>query len=88
MIHQSKKKSGVTSDLFWLTDAQMARLETLLCQVPRQATRRWSTRPKWHYILNRNGLRWRDTPREYGPHKTLHNRWTRWSDGASSSRSW
>ncbi|GEM16297.1 IS5 family transposase [Gluconobacter oxydans] len=22
-----------------------------------------------------NGLRWRDTPREYGPHKTLHNCW-------------
>jgi len=26
----------------------------------------------------RNGLRWRDTPREYGPHKTLYNRWKRW----------
>ena len=26
------------------------------------------------------GLRWRDAPREYGPHKTLYNRWKRWSD--------
>ncbi len=31
-------------------------------------------------FINRNGLRWRDAPKEYGPHKTLHNRWSRWSD--------
>ncbi|MFT8523397.1 MAG: IS5 family transposase [Gluconobacter cerinus] len=30
-------------------------------------------------FVNRNGLRWRDAPREYGPHKTLYNRWKRWS---------
>ena len=27
----------------------------------------------------RNGLRWRDTPEAYGPHKTLYNRFARWS---------
>jgi transposase len=27
----------------------------------------------------RNGLRWRDAPAEYGPHKTLYNRFLRWS---------
>ncbi len=27
----------------------------------------------------RNGLRWRDVPREYGPHKTIYNRFIRWS---------
>jgi len=31
-------------------------------------------------FFNRNGLRWRDAPAEYGPHKTLYNRWKRWSD--------
>ena len=31
-------------------------------------------------FMNRNGLLWRDAPREYGPHKTLYNRWKRWSD--------
>ena len=31
-------------------------------------------------FINRNGLRWRDAPVEYGPHKTLYNRWKRWSD--------
>jgi transposase len=30
--------------------------------------------------INRNGLRWRDAPKEYGPHKTLYNRWKRWGD--------
>ena len=30
------------------------------------------------YVL-RNGLRWKDAPREYGPSKTLYNRFVRWS---------
>ncbi|GEO02236.1 hypothetical protein NSE01_40680 [Novosphingobium sediminis] len=29
-------------------------------------------------FVNRNGLRWRDAPREYGPHKKLYSRWKRW----------
>jgi putative transposase len=24
-------------------------------------------------------LRWRDAPRDYGPHKTIYNRFIRWS---------
>ena len=31
-------------------------------------------------FINRNGLRWSDAPREYGPPKTLYNRWKRWSE--------
>ena len=31
-------------------------------------------------FINRNGLRWRDAPAAYRPHKTLYNRWKRWSD--------
>ncbi len=31
-------------------------------------------------FVNRNGLRWRDAPREYGPHKTLCNPWKRWGE--------
>ena len=30
-------------------------------------------------FVNRNGLRWRDAPSDYGPHKTLYNRFVRWS---------
>jgi len=27
----------------------------------------------------KHGLRWRDAPRVYGPHKTIYNRFVRWS---------
>ena len=30
------------------------------------------------YVI-RNGLRWKDAPHEYGPYKTLYNRFVRWS---------
>ena len=41
--------------------------------------RRWRVLSGISFI-NRNGLRWRDAPAAYGPHKTLYNRWIRWSD--------
>jgi transposase len=30
------------------------------------------------YVI-RNGLQWKDAPSGYGPHKTLYNRFVRWS---------
>lgn len=30
-------------------------------------------------FIHRNGLRWSNAPREYGPPKTLYNRWEWWS---------
>lgn len=30
------------------------------------------------YVI-KNGLQWKDAPREYGSHKTLYNRFIRWS---------
>jgi transposase len=68
------------SNLFWLTDEQMERLKPFF--------------PKSHgklrvddrrvlsgiIFINRNGLRWCDAPREYGPPKTLYNRWKRWGE--------
>ena len=67
------------ADLFWLTDAQMERLRPffpLSHGVPRVDDRRVLS---GIIFINRNGLRWRDAPAEYGPHKTLYNRWVRWS---------
>ena len=67
-------------DLFWLSDAQMARLELYFPKPhgkPRVDDRRVSS---GIIFINRNGLRWRDAPKVYGPHKTLYNRWKRWSD--------
>ena len=68
------------SNLFWLTDAQMARLEPYFPKShgrPRVDDRRVLS---GIIFINRNGLRWCDAPREYGPAKTLYNRWKRWSD--------
>ena len=68
------------SDLYWLTDEQMARLQPYFPRShgrPRVDDRRVLS---GIIFINRNGLRWRDAPREYGPAKTLYNRWKRWSD--------
>ena len=67
------------SDLFWLTNEQVARLKPffpLSHGVPRVDDRRVLS---GIIFVNRNGLRWRDAPEAYGPHKTLYNRWYRWS---------
>ena len=67
------------SDLFWLTDAQMERIKPffpLSHGVPRVDDKRVLS---GIIFINRNGLRWRDAPAVYGPHKTLYNRWVRWS---------
>jgi putative transposase len=37
------------------------------------------TRNSRYSLVIRNGLRWRDAPAEYGPHKTIYNRFIRWS---------
>ena len=66
------------SDLYWLTDEQMARLEPYFPKShgkPRVGDRRGLS---GMIFVNRNGLRWRDAPKDYGPHKTLYNRWKRW----------
>lgn len=68
------------SDLYWLTDEQMARLEPYFPKShgkPRVNDRRVLS---GIIFVNRNGLRWRDAPAAYGPHKTLYNRWKRWSE--------
>ena len=68
------------SDFFWLSDAQMARLEPFLPKShgkPRVDDRRVL---RGIIFINRNGLRWRDAPAAYGLHKTLYNRWKCWSD--------
>jgi transposase len=77
---QAPEPMGVRmSNLFWLTEAQMARLRPFFPKsrgVPRIDDRRVLS---GIIFINRNGLRWCDAPREYGPHKTLYNRWVRWS---------
>jgi putative transposase len=67
------------SDQFWLSREQLSRIEPyfpLSHGVPRVDDRRVVS-GIIHVI--RNGLRWRDAPEVYGPHKTLYNRFIRWS---------
>jgi putative transposase len=67
------------TDLFLLSLAQMRRIECyfpLSHGVPRVDDRLIVS--GIIYVI-RNGLRWRDAPRAYGPHKTIYNRFIRWS---------
>ena len=67
------------SDLFLLSKAQMARISPhfpLAHGVPRVDDRRVVS--GIIYVI-RNGLRWKDAPKGYGPHKTLYNRFVRWA---------
>ncbi len=67
------------SDLIWLSEAQMRRIEPhfpLSHGVPRVDDRRVIS---GIVFVIRNGLRWRDAPKDYGPHKTIYNRFVRWS---------
>jgi len=67
------------SDLFWLSEAQMRRIEPcfpLSHGMPRVDDRRVIS---GIIFVIRNGLRWRDAPKDYGPHKTIYNRFVRWS---------
>lgn len=67
------------SDLFRLTDAQMARLALYFPKSQGKA-RVDDRRVLSGIIIIRHGLRWRDAPTAYGPHKTLCSRSRRQSD--------
>ena len=68
------------SDYFYLSEAQLNRIKAYF--------------PKAHGVLHvdecrvlsgiihvlKRGLQWRDAPVEYGLHKTLYNRFIRWSN--------
>ena len=67
------------SDHFWLTEEQMARIAPYFPKSrgrPRSDDRRVLS--GIIHVLQR-GLQWRDAPAEYGPAKTLYNRYVRWS---------
>ena len=67
------------TDLIWLSEAQMRLIEPyfpLSHGVPRVDDRNVIY---GIIFVIRNGLRWRDAPADYGPHKTIYNRFVRWS---------
>ena len=67
------------SHLFWLDQKRLNRIKHMFPK-PRGVARA-DDRKVLSGIIHviRNGLRWRDAPSDYGPHKTLYHRWARWS---------
>ena len=67
------------SELFWLTDVQVGRMSPFFPKSrgkPRVDDRRVLS---GIIFIQHNGLMWKDAPGDYGPPKTLYNRWKRWS---------
>ncbi len=66
-------------DLYYLSESQFSRIKPyfpLSHGVPRVDDRRVIS--GIIHVIKR-GLQWRDAPAEYGPPKTLYNRFVRWS---------
>jgi len=67
-------------DLFWLTDEQFRRIEPHLPTDTRGKARVDDRRVISGIVhVLKSGGRWIDAPAEYGPRKTLYNRYTRWA---------
>ena len=69
------------SDLFWLTDEQFGRLAPMLPSDTRGVPRVDDRRVISGIVqVLRSGGRWADAPPQYGPRKTLYNRFVRWAE--------
>ena len=70
----------MSGELFWLSNGAWAAIEPHLPK-NQPGARRVDDRRVISGIIFviRNGLRWRDVPKDYGPHKTIYNRFIRWS---------
>ena len=69
------------ADRFWLTDGQFAKIEPLL-PTDTRGKKRVDDRRVISGIIHvlKSGGRWVDAPADYGPRKTLYNRFVRWAD--------
>ena len=68
------------ANLFWFSDEQWARIEPLIPSHRRGVTPKNNRRilSGIMHVL-KSGCRWVDCPPEYGPAKTVYNRFNRWS---------
>src|SRR3954447_10657096 len=68
----------MSRDQLWLTKAQ---LSSRICRPTRGAKRASIDRRVISGIVQvlKSGARWVDAPPEYGPRKTLYNRYVRWA---------
>ena len=69
------------ADQFWLSDEQFTKIEPLLPTNTRGKERVDDRRVISGIIhVLKSGGRWIDAPPDYGPRKTLYNRFVRWAD--------
>lgn len=69
------------SDLFWLNEAQFTKIAPLLPTDTRGKPRVDDRRVISGIVqVLKSGGRWVDAPSEYGPRKTLYNRFVRWAE--------
>jgi len=74
------KTKPVSRNSFWLDDLQWSVLKPHLPKNQRGAKRKDDRRIISGIIhVLQSGCRWRDCPAEYGPAKTIYNRFQRWA---------
>lgn len=69
------------ANLFWFNDEQWAKIVPHL-PVNQPGPKRKDDRRVLSGIMHvvKVGCRWQDCPKNYGPHKTVYNRFARWSE--------
>jgi putative transposase len=75
------RSEAMRPNLFWLSDEQWSRIQPFLPTDVR-GKERVDDRRVISGILHviRSGCRWSDCPPEYGPPKTVYNRFVRWAE--------
>lgn len=72
---------AMDANLFWFNDEQWAKIVPHLPSNqpgPKRKDDRRILSGIMHVL--KIGCRWQDCPKEYGPHKTIYNRFSRWSE--------
>jgi transposase len=71
----------MSADLFWFNDEQWSKVQSHLPTNQRGPERHDDRRILSGIMhVQKVGCRWKDCPSEYGPHKTIYNRFARWSE--------
>jgi transposase len=80
MIHGFRKEATMNQTCFWLSDAQFSRILPHL-PTDTRGKKRVDDRRVISGIIHvlKSGCRWIDAPADYGPRKTLYNRYVRWA---------
>ena len=71
----------MSANLFWFSDEQWSKIEPHLPTNQRGPERKDDRRILSGIMhVMKVGCRWKDCPTDYGAHKTIYNRFARWSE--------